>query len=388
MAAALRSVLDRLRALPPLRLDALLGLALGLEVFAEVLVAGELHGAQLLLGAGLALIAATAVTLRRTAPLVAAPLAWGGFLYATSVGPELSEHMTGPFFVILLVAFTAGMCLEGRRLWAAGAAGIALTAAAVAVDTYPDEVQSFVFSSLIAVGGPLVLGQLMRNRQTLNEALVEKAEQLDRERSAEADAAALEERTRIAGELHDVVAHAISAMTIQAGAARRLAERDPERARTAFATAESTGREALTELRRLLGVLRRQDEDLALAPQPSLVHVAGLVRRAAAAGLPTGLRTEGDPRALPAGIDLTAYRLVQEALTAARDAGHAGRADVSIRYRDADVVVEVADDGASDGRRLLGMRERVAVYGGELSAAALPDGGWRVAARLPVEGLS
>ena len=233
-----------------------------------------------------------------------------------------------------------------------------------------------------------MLGQLLRNRQRLNQALVEKAARLERERTDEAEAAALEERTRIAGELHDVVAHAISAMTIQAGAARRLAERDPDRARTAFATAESTGREALTELRRLLGVLRLQDEDLALAPQPSLVHVDGLVRRAAAAGLPTRLRTEGEARALPAGIDLTAYRLVQEALSAARDAGHAGRAEVSIRYREADVTVEVADDGEHRGRRLLGMRERVAVYGGELSTASDPAGGWRVSARLPVEAAS
>ena len=199
-------------------------------------------------------------------------------------------------------------------MWALGGVGLVLTTWAVSIDLYADQVQSFVFSSLIAVGGPLVLGQLMRNRQKLNQALVEKAAELDRDRAAEAETAALEERTRIAGELHDVVAHAISAMTIQAGAARRLAVRDPDQARTAFATAETTGREALTELRRILGVLRRQDEELALAPQPSLVHVDGLVRRAIAAGLPTRLHTEGDARALPAGIDLTAYRLVQEAL--------------------------------------------------------------------------
>ena len=383
-----RTLPARLRALPPNRLDALLGAALGLEVLVETLVAYQLEGARLLLGVVLAGIAGGAAALRRRAPLVAAPLAWSGFLYATWVGPDISEHMGGPFFTILFVAFTAGMCVAGRRLWALGAVGVALTAAAVALDTYADEAQSFLFSSLIAVGGPLVLGQLVRNRLTLNQALVEQAAQLERDRAEEAETAALEERTRIAGELHDVVAHAISAMTIQAGAARRLAERDPDRARAAFATAEGTGREALTELRRLLGVLRREDEELALAPQPSLVHVDGLVRRASAAGLPTRLVTEGTARPLPAGIDLTAYRLVQEALTAARDRGHAGHADVSIRFRDADVLVEVADDGASSGRRLLGMRERVAVYGGELSAAPGPDGGWRVAARLPVEAAS
>ena len=193
----------------------------------------------------------------------------------------------------------------------------------------------------------------------------------------------MEERTRIASELHDVVAHALSAMTVQATAARRLAEGDPARAASAFAAVEGTGREALTELRRLLGVLRKEDEELALAPQPSLLHVAGLARRATAAGLPVALTVTGAARPLPAGVDLTAYRIVQEALGRARDAGSAGRADVTVAYGDGDVSVEVSDDGGPDGRRLLGMRERVAVYGGELSTAALDGGGWRVSARLP-----
>ena len=137
-----------------------------------------------------------------------------------------------------------------------------------------------------------------------------------------------EERTRIAGELHDVVAHALSAMTVQAAAARRLTERDPEKAAVAFATVEHTGREALTELRRLLGVLRREDEELALAPQPSLAHIGGLASRVTSAGLPVALSISGEPRPLPAGVDLTAYRVVQEALGGARDRGQAGRAEV------------------------------------------------------------
>jgi signal transduction histidine kinase len=164
-----------------------------------------------------------------------------------------------------------------------------------------------------------------------------------------------------------------------------MAERDPDKARAAFATAEHTGREALTELRRLLGVLRREDEELALAPQPSLAHVSGLVRRATAAGLPTTLRTDGEARPLPAGVDLTAYRLVQEALTTARDGGGAGTATVRISYADDNVEVEVADDGARENRRLLGMRERVAVYGGELTTSRPVSGGWSIAARLPLE---
>ena len=148
---------------------------------------------------------------------------------------------------------------------------------------------------------------------------------------------------------------------------------------------ESTGREALTELRRLLGVLRKEDEELALAPQPSLAHVDALTRRWQAAGLPVALEVTGEVRALPAGVDLTAYRLVQEALGGARDAGGAGRATVRIAYGPEDVRVDVADDGTPGGRRLLGMRERVAVYGGELATSPGDGGGWHVSARLPVE---
>jgi signal transduction histidine kinase len=234
----------------------------------------------------------------------------------------------------------------------------------------------------------MLFGQALRNRTRLNRALHNRAERAEQERAAAADAAALEERTRIAGDLHDVVAHALSAMTVQAAAARRMAERDPARAEASFAVVENTGREALTELRRLLGVLRREDEELALAPQPSLAHVRSLIQRATAAGLRVELRIDGEPTALPAGVDLTAYRLVQEALRRAREGGHAARATVRVTYADGEVRIEVVDDGAPEDRRLLGLRERVAVYGGELKASAAEGGGWRVAARLPVGATS
>jgi signal transduction histidine kinase len=162
-----------------------------------------------------------------------------------------------------------------------------------------------------------------------------------------------------------------------------MAERDPERAETAFGIVETTGREALTELRRLLGVLRREDEELALAPQPSLAHITSLVQRARATGLPVALHVDGEPVPLPAGVDLTAYRLIQEALRRAQDSGGAGSASVGLSYLAGEIRIEVTDDGAAEGRRLLGLRERVAVYGGELEAAATDGGGWRVAARLP-----
>jgi signal transduction histidine kinase len=153
---------------------------------------------------------------------------------------------------------------------------------------------------------------------------------------------------------------------------------------------ETTGREALTEIRRMLGVLRHQDEPIALAPQPSLRHLGALVERTRAAGLPVELTVEGGARELPAGVDLTAYRLVQEALGGAIEQGAAGRAQVSVRY-DADAVqVEVCDDGAAGTgpRRLAGVRERVSLYGGQLYAGRRRSGGHTVRARLPVGGAS
>jgi signal transduction histidine kinase len=382
---AVHSLHARVRALPPYRLDALIGVLVAVEGGAEVLLLAGLEGGAQALALLVMALVGLAAGLRRRLPVTALALCQTAMFLFVQVDADLVDNIIGPYFVSMLIAFTAGYVLEGRRLWVAAAIGVAIGGLSTATDSYPNDVESFVMTAALGVLGPMLLGQILRHRTHLNEALAAKAARLERERREEADAAALEERTRIAGELHDVVAHALSAMTVQAGAARRLVERDPDKARAAFASAEHTGREALTELRRLLGVLRREDEELALAPQPSLLHVTELIRRATAAGLPATLRTEGEVRALPGGVDLTAYRLVQEALTAARDRGSAGRAEVAIRYGDGDVVVEVSDDGAGDGRRLLGMRERVAVYGGDLSTRRLPAGGWSVAARLPVE---
>jgi signal transduction histidine kinase len=378
-------LLARARALPPYRLDALLGAAVYLEVCAEILLLTELTGAELLLALTIASTFGLALALRRHAPLVAVPFATGGLVAGDLVGPELTDHVLLPFFIVVFVSYSAGAALEGARLAIAFVVGAAIIVVSVFTDSFENDVPSFFFTVSFTVAAPMLFGHLLRNRARLNQALREKARRAEQERAARTEAAAVEERTRIAGELHDVVAHALSAMTVQAGAARRLAEREPARAASAFAAVEHTGREALTELRRLLGVLRKEDEELALAPQPSLVHVDGLVQRAAAAGLPVGLTVAGAARSLPAGVDLTAYRVVQEALGRARDGGRAGHADVTVTYGPEQVAVEVRDDGGTHGRGLLGMRERVTVYGGELSTAAVEGGGWRVAARLPVE---
>lgn len=380
-----QSVLARLRALPPHRLDALIALALGAEFWLEVLFWSRLEGAHVLAGLGVAALMAAGVGLRRGAPFAAIALTFGGLVGGDLLGPDLVDRAILPFLAVLLVSYSAATVLEGRRLAAAFALAALLVGCSVAVSGEGNGASNIVFSITFAAGAPMLFAQLIVNRARLNAALADKARRAESERRERTEAAALEERTRIARELHDVVAHALSAMTVQAAAARRLAGGRPDQARAAFATVEATGREALTELRRLLGVLRKEDEELALAPQPSLAHVDALARRARAAGLPVHVAVSGTPRELPAGVDLTAYRLVQAALGGAREAGHAGRADVQIAYGEADVRVDVADDGAAHGRRLLGMRERVAVYGGELAAAPGTGGGWRVSARLPVE---
>jgi signal transduction histidine kinase len=181
-------------------------------------------------------------------------------------------------------------------------------------------------------------------------------------------------------------------MTVQASAVRRRLNPDQEQEREALEIVEQTGREALAEMRRLVGVLRRPEEGPALAPQPSLQHLDRLVAQARESGLPVELRIEGEATQLPPGVDLTAYRLVQEGLTNAIKHARASKADVVVRYTDGSVEVTVTDDGpgggdgGGGGHGLVGMRERVTVYGGELEAGPRPEGGYSLRARLPVQG--
>jgi signal transduction histidine kinase len=212
----------------------------------------------------------------------------------------------------------------------------------------------------------------------------------ERERDLAAREAVVAERARIARELHDVVAHSVSVMVVQAQAGPRLLA-EPERVREAFRSIETTGREALVELRRLLGVLRGGDEHAATSPQPGLASLEALLGQVREAGLRVDLRVEGEPVALPAGVDLSAYRIVQEALT--NTLKHAGRAEaeVIVRYDAAAVELEILDNGVGphtrvngSGHGLVGMRERVALYGGVLEAGRRNGHGFVVRARLPL----
>jgi signal transduction histidine kinase len=220
----------------------------------------------------------------------------------------------------------------------------------------------------------------------------ERAQRAEREREERARLAVSEERARIARELHDVVGHSVSVMTVQASAVRRLLKPEQEREREALLIVEQTGREAMAEMRRMVGVLRRPEEAPALAPQPSLEHLDKLVEHARESGLPVELTIEGDAVQLPAGVDLTAYRLVQEGLTNALKHARAKHAEVLVRYSNGFVQLTVTDDGTGDGggdsggHGLVGMRERISVYGGNLEAGPRPEGGFRLSATLPVGG--
>lgn len=379
-------MLARMRAIDPFRADLLLAALFLVEALVELVVLVPDPAPHTGWAVALVLALTGCLAARRRWPIPSAVIAMPLLIGFNALGQAYGDHMVSPFFVLLFLLYSMGRNIEGRRLYYVLAWAAVCAVVAQSVDTYNDDAASFVFTVGAIVFGPALLGRVLRNRAALNRTLHDKARRLQRERAQRTAAAAGEERTRIAGELHDVVAHALSAMVVQAAGARRLADRDPARAADAFLAVETSGREALDEIRRLLGVLRRDDEDVALAPQPSLRHIRSLLRRIEAAGLPVELAVEGEERDLPLGLDLTAYRVLQEALGSALEDGHAAHARVRLNYEDAYIEVEVVDDGGEPSRPLLGIRERVGLAGGMLRAGARRDGGHVVRARLPLGG--
>jgi signal transduction histidine kinase len=282
---------------------------------------------------------------------------------------------------VLLAVYNAAAHTSGRRTQVAGALTVALYVTDLAADSDGIYLEGIVFYTLL-FGLPWVAGRAVGRRRLSEGRLAQE--------KARAQAAIAEERARIARELHDVVAHAISVIVLQARGGRRVLEAEPADAREAFATIERTGHQALEEMRRLLGMLRATDEQLALAPQPSLKQLDRLVEQVQSAGLPVQVVIEGDPRELAPGVDLSAYRIVQEALTNALKHAGPARARVLLRYDADELELEIADDGAGSGggagtgQGLIGMRERVSVYGGELEAGRRPGGGYALRVRLPL----
>jgi signal transduction histidine kinase len=303
------------------------------------------------------------------------------------------DHTVVPFDGVTFIVGCAALFLVGSlrdRLQAVAGLAVAEGVLAVVVHNDPrSHIGDFVVATIIYTVVWMVAFAVGRKSVEADEAK-ERATRAEREREERAHAAVEEERARIARELHDVVGHSVSVMTVQASGVRRLLRPEQEREREALLIVERTGREALAEMRRMVGVLRRPEEAPALAPQPSLEHLDRLVEQTREAGLPVDLRVVGEAVELPAGVDLTAYRLVQEGLTNALKHARATRAEVLVNYGDGQIEVMVRDDGKGvgngdgGGHGLVGMRERVSVYGGELDAGPQAGGGYRLRARLPL----
>jgi signal transduction histidine kinase len=366
------------RATPPVR-DVLLASALA------VLVQLEIWGSDVTVPKALAVPVGLLVTVplawRRSAPLAVVAVVMG----AETAQAVLDSSPQPPQTTLLplLVALWSVAAYAGRRGALVGC-GVSLAAMLIAV---PDDV--IVIGPLFI--GVWLAGRLFQNRQQLAAALQSRTAALEREQVETARLAIAEERARIARELHDVVAHSVSVMVVQAGAERLSLREGQDSTREVLLSIEKTGRQALAEMRRLLGMLRKEDDEIGLAPQPSVAHLEALAAHVREAGLPVELQIEGEPVPLPPGVDISAYRIVQEALTnALRHAGPA-RARVLVRYGTGEVELEVTDDGRGaeiideDGHGLVGIQERVALFGGELSTGGADGGGYVVRARLPFE---
>lgn len=300
-------------------------------------------------------------------------------------------------FGIVFALYTVGAELRLSRSRIVAGVAIAVSVAWTAVGTivygFP---RTTVLGVLLMLTFPWLVGLESRRRAQRALDLEARAIRAEMTREQEAAEAVRVERARIARELHDVVAHEMTVMTIQASAAERVVDTDPSQAKHSMQIVEDAGRRGLTEMRRLLGLLRETD-DLRLDPQPGLDSLDSLVRQLSDAGLPVEMKVEGDPRELPAGIDVNAFRIVQESLTnTARHAGPGATAGVLVTYGEDELEIDVTDDGrgaaeslasTGPGHGLIGMEERVSLLDGSLSAGPRAGGGYRVHATIPIPRL-
>jgi signal transduction histidine kinase len=349
----------------------------------------------------LSLLLSLVIALRRRAPerMLVLGVVIGLAQLALDIPPMLSN------FALLVIVYTVAADGVGWASRLALTAGLA--AAPLSQLRWPDTGQSalrnlfFMLFLTVPFALAWVLGDSIRTRRAYLAQLEERAARLEREREAQAKVAVAAERARIARELHDVVAHNVSVMVVQADGAAYVLDAAPDQARKALETISGTGRQALAEMRRLLGVLRTGEPEEAgeYVPQPDVEQLGDLVEQCRTAGLPVDFKVEGTPRPLPSGVELTAYRIVQEALTNTRKHGgpNAG-ASVRLVYFDDGLGLLVEDDGKGapqemyqdggadgQGHGLIGMRERVGMVGGTLDAGPRPGGGFRISVLLPLK---
>jgi signal transduction histidine kinase len=362
----------------PVRFDIVLAVVLGLLAEIEAWVGATTGRERLVLAVAGPLMAST-VAIRRRYP-AAAGIAAALLANVVAIGWKPPNSVS--YGIAWLCSIYALTVWTSTLEFAIGAAAVALpTFAAVAIRGAPKGGISF---TVVALAVMLVVRRVVGDRER-------RAQIAERERDLIAREAVVEERARIARELHDVIAHHVSMIVLQAGAERRVLDGANASTRDVLETVEQTGRSALTEMRRLLGMLRG-DETEPLTPQPGLVDVPVLVEQLREAGLPVELEVEGDRRELPVGIELSAYRIVQEALTNALKHARDARTSVRVSYGPDSLELEIVDDGAPaaqpverGGHGLVGMRERVALYGGSIEAGSRPTGGFAVRVLLPTQ---
>ena len=357
--------------LVPLRADVLLALALvatsQVEVWTYEVGGGGAVAALTQAGA------AISVAWRSRAPLeTAAGVVGFAFLGASLAGEPGSLTLAATW---ILTFYSVGAMSDRRRSLLG--LGVAIALSPLMIDDW--SINTFLAVTLGSFGVPWLGGALRRRH--------EEARNIEAQQEEIAREAVARERARLARELHDVVSHEVGMIVVQAGAGDVLLDREPERAREALHAIEGGARNALRELRHLLGLLR-DDDEASLAPQPTLAELDALVSRVRAAGLPVEVHVEGEPVALAPALDLSAYRIVQEALTNALKYSGAAHVSVAVRYRYDELELDIRDDGRGpngnlDGRGLLGVAERVALLGGELEAGPGEERGFRVRARLP-----
>jgi signal transduction histidine kinase len=364
--------------------DAVLAFGLTALVLFDVLTSGDYLSDSKWVYVPVALLMTMPLAWRRRAPVGVAVVVMGAFAtQSLIVNPTPDVELIPALIAVYSVAAHG----EGWVAFAGGASGLVGGVIWLGIGDF--------LLPVVIFGGAWFAGRLVRKRQLFAQVFAERARLLERERDANARVAAAEERVRIARELHDAVGHSVSVLVVQAGAERLALGEERPATRDALLAIERTGREALAEMSRLLGILRKEGEGLTLAPRPSLDQVDALVDTVRDAGVSVDLCVQGEPAPLPPGVDVAAYRILQEALT--NVVKHAGRARVRIvlSYGGGAVEVEVTDDGegldnadGAPGYGLAGMRERVELHGGTLEAGRLNGGGFTVKARLPFNAVS
>ena len=390
-----RSLMARVHALDSTRFDLAAATVIAVIGVLECAIGPLHHGHQARAVTIVAVILFSAtIAFRTRSPFIAAVVSFAILVVQQLFDGDVMDGTDVVVVVPMLFSYTFGSRFEGRQLVIGLGICLAGIWAAVAAQSELSGITDVAWVSAFVVA-PAFLGRIIRLGTASNRELALRTELLAAERDERAASAVVEERQRIARELHDVVAHNVSIMVVQAAAVRRVIDRDRVLAARAFGTIEQTGREALTEMRQLLGMLREQDEALELAPQPGLDRLDELLDRARTAGLDVQLEVRGERHPLPASIDLTAYRVVQEALTNALKHASASKASVHLTYEDERFEVAVEDDGlgatagpgslGGTGNGLIGMRERVAACGGAFSAGTAGHRGFAVRASIPLE---